>query len=681
MNTAEFFAVFGKPKIRLRQVGGGEPKLDWSESFVQADGADVYFVVNDGGDRASDITTCRAFFVEWDDREVAWQLSAWKELNLPEPTLQVLTGNKSVHNYWVLDKPCSVEQWKNIQIRLIEYCDSDRALKDPCRVMRVPGYVHSKTGQLAEVVHCSENRVTLRELDALLPLVKKKEIVRKISAGAKGTETEILEAFAAIPPRAGSGTNSYPMYRNIAWGLADACEQAGLGREYAVQLIESAGWADFDAEHVVSYDGSRDVTAATFWYWAYQNGYQRPLRLPGAEKRPGESWLKRLGWVAPEPGKLQTLTPGQLCTVLESVGDSIRWNRLSSRIHVDDVEVEDIDMSHLYIDIEQCGVKVKKEIMQDAMIRTARKNQFHPIKEYLDGCDVPVPDEIWHNITRELLGSDADEFDNLMLRKWLIFAVARVYDPGCPFGTVHILSGEGMGGKSRFFMELAGGKQYFLEGFEPSNDPKDDAMKLHSRWICEWGELDGGIAARQNTRLKNMLSTCEDNFRAPYGKSVGSYKRQFVICGTTNKSSGFFTDETGNRRYVVFHVKEPINHEKVMALRDGIWAAAKRDYLSGVPWWPTQEEMRESESRNKDLFTEDPWKDAVRAGAEHQQKVNGYVVTSAILAQSLNIPLERQGQRELTRVNRLMKSLGFYQTRKKLGDGTPSVWRHGSDHM
>jgi predicted P-loop ATPase len=674
MNASEFFAVFGKQSTRIRQIGGGRAKCDWSDDFVQSDGSDVYFVVNDGGDKASDITLCRAFFVEWDDREIAWQLNAWRDLKLPEPTLQVLTGGKSVHNYWVLDTPCTVPQWKNIQARLIEYCDSDRALKDPSRVMRVPGFKHSKTGKAAEVVHSSDVHVNLRELDAFLPLISKKAIIRRVSGTESGTMTEILEAFECIPARGGNGTSTYPMYRNIAWGLAAACVDAGDTREKAVELIEAAEWLDFDARHVIDYN-SNGVTAATFWYWAYQNGYQRPLRLPQGVQEAKKPWLERLGWVAPEPGKPVAVSPLQLCTVLESVGDAIRWNRLSNHIHIDGRELEDIDMQHMYIDIERCGVKIKKEIMTDALIRTARQNQFHPVYEYLEACDVPVPDEIWNNIAEELLASGADDFDNLMLRKWLIFAVARIYDPGCAFGTVHILSGEGMGGKSRFFMDLAGGRQHFLEGFEPGANEKDDAMKLHSRWICEWGELDGGIALRANTRLKNMLSTREDNFRAPYGKSVGNYPRQFVICGTTNKSTGFFTDETGNRRYVVFHVKDPINHDKVVALRDGVWAAAKRDYLNGVTWWPSQDEMRMSEKRNKELFTEDPWRDVVKAGAEVQHRVSGYVITSHILDRSLSIPLERQGQREQTRVNRLMKSLGYYQTRKQTADGFQSVWR------
>ena len=68
---------------------------------INQQGRAVYSVVNDGGVSDSEITCCRAIFCEWDDKTVDWQITVWKKLGLPEPTFQVLTGGKSVHNYWV----------------------------------------------------------------------------------------------------------------------------------------------------------------------------------------------------------------------------------------------------------------------------------------------------------------------------------------------------------------------------------------------------------------------------------------------------------------------------------------------------------------------------------------------------------------------------------------------------
>ena len=111
---------------------------------MQSEGRGVYIVVNDGGDTDSEITACRAFFCEWDNREKSWQINAWKELGLPEPTLQIDTGGKSIHNYWVLKKVIDPKTWKPIQERLLDHADADRALKNPSRVMRLAGTYHMK---------------------------------------------------------------------------------------------------------------------------------------------------------------------------------------------------------------------------------------------------------------------------------------------------------------------------------------------------------------------------------------------------------------------------------------------------------------------------------------------------------------------------------------------------------
>ena len=112
-----FLKILGKDKntVRLRSFyPKGHPlkntdrgkksnaDIDWITQ-CQIEGRGVYVVVNDGGDTDSEITGCRAFFCEWDDRSKEEQINAWKDLGLPEP-LQIDTGGKSIHNYWVLKK-------------------------------------------------------------------------------------------------------------------------------------------------------------------------------------------------------------------------------------------------------------------------------------------------------------------------------------------------------------------------------------------------------------------------------------------------------------------------------------------------------------------------------------------------------------------------------------------------
>jgi hypothetical protein len=105
----------------------------------QQDGRGVYLVVNDGGDNDAQITACRAFFLEWDDRPVPWQLSAWQRYGLGEPTISITTGGKSAHLYWVLNEPIPPSQWIPVQAALIEITGADPTNRNPSRVMRLPG--------------------------------------------------------------------------------------------------------------------------------------------------------------------------------------------------------------------------------------------------------------------------------------------------------------------------------------------------------------------------------------------------------------------------------------------------------------------------------------------------------------------------------------------------------------
>ena len=100
---------------------------------------------------------------------------------------------------------------------------------------------------------------------------------------------QIRSALAAIPRRV-AGSNTYADYRNLLWGLIQACEPAGHDRELAIALMEahspsaSCGW---DIRQVAS-SGGEQIGAATFWFHARHHGWLPPQpahtpRPPGAQ--------------------------------------------------------------------------------------------------------------------------------------------------------------------------------------------------------------------------------------------------------------------------------------------------------------------------------------------------------------------------------------------------------------
>jgi P4 family phage/plasmid primase-like protien len=133
----------------------------------QRDGRCVYVVVNPGGDKDLEITEGRVVFYEHDNLPKDQQLTLYKDLGLPEPTIQIDTGGKSIHSYWVLEEPVSVAKWRELQTNLLNFADADRSLKNPSRIMRLAGAYYLKPDQepvLTRILSQSGNKYSFEEL-------------------------------------------------------------------------------------------------------------------------------------------------------------------------------------------------------------------------------------------------------------------------------------------------------------------------------------------------------------------------------------------------------------------------------------------------------------------------------------------------------------------------------------
>jgi len=182
----QFLALLGKDPetARLRAfphrlnpdrltIGPRKGSYDLSiASRWQAEGRGVYVVINDGGDNDDAITLCRAFWVEWDTRPLDWQLEAWREFGLGQPSFIVTTGGKSAHLYWVLSEPITVDRWRPIQLALIAATGADPVNKNASRVMRLPGAFYlgpdGKASGQSKIHSSSDRRYSVEEVEAWL---------------------------------------------------------------------------------------------------------------------------------------------------------------------------------------------------------------------------------------------------------------------------------------------------------------------------------------------------------------------------------------------------------------------------------------------------------------------------------------------------------------------------------
>jgi putative DNA primase/helicase len=218
--------------------------------------------------------------------------------------------------------------------------------------------------------------------------------------------------------------------------------------------------------------------------------------------------------------------------------------------------------------------------LRDAALKVAVERARHPIREYLKG----LPE--WDGVKRldtlliTYLGAEDSEYVRAVTRKALVAAVARVTEPGIKFDQMLVLNGAQGIGKSTLFSKLGG--QWFSDALSIADmRDKTAAEKLQGYWIVEIGEL-AGIKKVDEETLKSFLSRQDDKYRAAYGYAVEDHPRQCIIVGSTNKTTGFLRDLTGNRRF--WPVKVPGSDGlKPWDLKDvdQIWAEALVRYKAG----------------------------------------------------------------------------------------------------
>ncbi len=233
----------------------------------QREGRGVYLVINCGGDDDNAITLCRAFWVEWDTRPLEWQLQAWREFGLGEPSFIVTTGGKSAHLYWVLSEPITVDRWRPIQLALIAATGADPVNKNASRVMRLPGAFYigpdGKASGQCNIHTNSDRRYSVEEVEAWLPAQPAAaehddaNPFAGIPLGGAGDLPErppgaLKEALLQVPPFVPK-QGQYPLLLGLARRLL-----VDLGKQEAIHLLSqtcAAQIADLQAYFVTPPSG------------------------------------------------------------------------------------------------------------------------------------------------------------------------------------------------------------------------------------------------------------------------------------------------------------------------------------------------------------------------------------------------------------------------------------------
>lgn len=221
-------------------------------------------------------------------------------------------------------------------------------------------------------------------------------------------------------------------------------------------------------------------------------------------------------------------------------------------------------------------IKITDRDLRAAIETVARKNAFHPVREYLTA-------QKWDGQRRvdqlfvDYLGCPDTPYHRATARLMLLGAVVRVFEPGHKFDFVPILEGLQGKGKSTFINIL--GHAWACELTGDFSDAKAMVEMMQGSWIIEIPELQG-FSKAEITDIKSFVSRISDKVRLAFAHRAQIYLRQCIFIGSTNEAE-YLRDATGGRRFwpVKCQLEGQIDNARFAREVNQVWAEAYAMYL------------------------------------------------------------------------------------------------------
>ena len=222
----------------------------------------------------------------------------------------------------------------------------------------------------------------------------------------------------------------------------------------------------------------------------------------------------------------------------------------------------------------------------DAFIVGASSSPFSgwPFRDYLDELPRWDGTQRLAGLFTAALYAAPTELNQAAATGFMVGAVRRAYEPGCPHDWLPVMVGAQGLGKSRFCrallppdLELA----LFAEDLDLSQSPQQLGEGIGGAVIAEFSEMAGIRSTRAVESFKSFVSARQDRYRKPYARAASENPRSWVGIGTTN-SEAVPADPSGSRRYVVVEAGDRANWYYVPTHRDQLWAEAAAIYQGWV---------------------------------------------------------------------------------------------------
>ena len=253
----------------------------------------------------------------------------------------------------------------------------------------------------------------------------------------------------------------------------------------------------------------------------------------------------------------------------------------------------------LWIELQRAGLNTDMQTLH-AYLTSNCIEQYHPVRSYLDS----LPEWDGHDHIANLLGMvhcrdcTPEKFD-FYVRRWLVAMVAATLDDDVVNHQIFVLLGRQGTYKTSFMNNLLPPelRQYFCIKTNSQRMTKDDAFALTENILIDMEEIDS-MGRLEVNQLKAMASQPFVKDRPAYGRSKVRLPHRASFCATGNNLL-FLTDDTGNRRWIVFEVEHIDNPWTASINYAGVYSQIRHLIQTGFRYWLDSNEIAELNDRNR----------------------------------------------------------------------------------
>lgn len=264
------------------------------------------------------------------------------------------------------------------------------------------------------------------------------------------------------------------------------------------------------------------------------------------------------------------------------------WNKYDDRVK-NKILIEMFDKD-LDISQDKFNIFVESETVS---------KDYNPFEEYFERLKRwDGKTDYLQQICKTVKTDNAERFHSVM-KKFMIGVLDCLLEPDAVNDVCLVFqSGQGLG-KTRWMRRLLPKSlavEYLYEG-NVNTQSNDHIQYLSQYWFIHLDELEV-LKGNEISAIKSYITRQRISTRKAYGRYKSHFVRRASFLGSVNDDK-FLTDITGNRRWLVFTVKD-INYEHDVDI-DGLWSQVYHYWQEGFQHWFDIEEIKAINKINEEF--------------------------------------------------------------------------------